>query len=78
MKLVAITDSAGRFSFSGEKTLQLVVIASDPVPHWELCIEYEDRVFPGFRPYGFGLPKKVHLQCNVDKANPSVWDGICG
>ena len=77
-RTVAVTDSSGNFFFAGEKTLQLAVLGGDPVPHWEVCIEYDGRIWPGFRPFGFGLQEKMQLQCDIDKTNATEWKGICG
>ena len=77
MKVVAVTDDQGRFIFSGEKTLQLAPLGGDPRPHWEVCIEYAGRIWPGSRPVGFGLHAQVELKCDIGIAGATEWNGIC-
>ena len=77
MRLAASTAADGSFEFEGERAFVLVPVAGDPTPTWEVCVEYDGVVHPGYRPFGFGLQDKVQLACDIGKTPTHPFEGIC-
>jgi hypothetical protein len=79
---VAKTDHLGRFHYEGKRRLHFAVLAGDPRPHWEMCVQFGESVWLGVRPSGRGLQESMELgNCDIAHAHaPSKdpWDsGIC-
>ncbi|HET9766176.1 MAG TPA: hypothetical protein VFS60_04985, partial [Thermoanaerobaculia bacterium] len=68
------------FHFEGKKSLHMAVIAGDPVPHWEMCVQLGETVWFGMRSGGRGLQRSMDVgKCDLAHAPPQdPWgDGIC-
>lgn len=48
-RLAAVSAADGAFLVEGSNHLVLAMVGGDPVPKWELCVEYGGVRYPGYR-----------------------------